>query len=184
MDDLIQISQINDFIFCPASIYFHNLYGDTDVVLYQSEYQINGTAAHKNVDSGLYSSSKDILSGIDVFCERYGLKGKIDTFNIKTGILTERKNHITAIYDGQIFQLYGQYFSLLEMGYEVKKMAIHSIKDNRNYTVPLPFEDAAMLRKFENTLKDIREFNIGSFAQNNPKKCAMCIYEPSCDRSL
>lgn len=25
-EDLIKLSQLNDFIFCPASIYFHNLY--------------------------------------------------------------------------------------------------------------------------------------------------------------
>lgn len=30
MDDLIIISNLNDFIFCPASIYFHKLYGSMD----------------------------------------------------------------------------------------------------------------------------------------------------------
>lgn len=32
-DSTILISQLNDFIFCPASIYFHNLYGDRDNLL-------------------------------------------------------------------------------------------------------------------------------------------------------
>ena len=49
MDDLIQISQVNDFIFCPASIYFHNLYGNTDIMHYHTAYQINGTATHQNM---------------------------------------------------------------------------------------------------------------------------------------
>lgn len=184
MDELIQISQLNDFTFCPASIYFHNLYGNMDTMLYQSEYQINGTAAHKKIDDGTYSSRKNIINGIDVYCERYGLKGKIDTFDVNSGILTERKNYVSNIYDGQVFQLYGQFFSLDEMGYVVKKLIIHSIKDNRNYIISLPYEDETMLNKFENMIKLIRKFDIRSFEQTNPRKCAMCIYEPSCDRSI
>ncbi len=184
MDELIQISQLNDFIFCPVSIYFHNLYGDTDTMLYQSEHQINGTAAHKNIDDGTYASRKDILCGIDVYSEKYGLKGKIDTFDIRTGMLTERKRYVSAIFDGQIFQLYGQYFSLVEMGYIVKKLNIHSIKDNKNYNIPLPQDDNVMFTKFEKIIKNMRTFNVANFQQTNPKKCAMCIYEPSCDRSL
>lgn len=29
-DDTILITELNDFIFCPISIYFHKLYGNTD----------------------------------------------------------------------------------------------------------------------------------------------------------
>lgn len=46
MDDLIIISNLNDFIFCPASIYFHKLYGNEERLMFQSEYQLNGTKAH------------------------------------------------------------------------------------------------------------------------------------------
>lgn len=38
MDDLIIISNLNDFIFCPASIYFHKLYGSEDTIMYQSKH--------------------------------------------------------------------------------------------------------------------------------------------------
>ena len=57
----IPITQLNDFVFCPASIYFHMLYGDTDNILYQSRDQINGTAAHSAIDEQRYSDRKDIL---------------------------------------------------------------------------------------------------------------------------
>lgn len=30
MFEEILTTQLNDFIFCPASIYFHNLYGETN----------------------------------------------------------------------------------------------------------------------------------------------------------
>ena len=43
MDDIIKISNINDFIFCPVSIYFHNLYGNQEKLMFQSKYQLNGT---------------------------------------------------------------------------------------------------------------------------------------------
>lgn len=38
MDDLIIVSNLNDFIFCPASIYFHKLYGSEDTIMYQSKH--------------------------------------------------------------------------------------------------------------------------------------------------
>ena len=61
MDDLIPISFLNDFIFCPASIYFHQLYGAQEKLTYQRSVQINGTAAHRTVDSSTYTSRKNVL---------------------------------------------------------------------------------------------------------------------------
>ena len=61
MYEEILITYLNDFIFCPASIYFHMLYGDTDRMMYQSEKQINGTAAHSTIDQNKYTDRKDVL---------------------------------------------------------------------------------------------------------------------------
>lgn len=44
----IAISKLNEFIFCPASIYFHSLEEDENKLLYQDSFQLNGTDAHKN----------------------------------------------------------------------------------------------------------------------------------------
>ena len=79
-EDLILISQLNDFIFCPASIYFHNLYGNQDTLSYQKSEQINGKKAHERIDTGLYSSKKNVISGIGVYSEKYGIVGKIDIY--------------------------------------------------------------------------------------------------------
>lgn len=65
MDDAILITELNDFIFCPVSIYFHKMYKDMDRMIYQNTDQINGTAAHKKVDEGTYSTSKDVLMGCE-----------------------------------------------------------------------------------------------------------------------
>lgn len=184
MEEIILISYLNDFIYCPISIYFHKLYNDKEKILYQRKEQLEGTLAHKTIESGTYSTNKNILQGIEVYTEKYNIIGKIDMFDKKTGILTEKKNKITEIYDGYIFQLYAQYFSLKEMQYEVKNIRLYSIKDNKTYNIKLPEEDRDMLNKFEKTIKDIREFNIHTFKQEDKNKCKKCIYEPSCDRSL
>ena len=184
MEELILISYLNDFIFCPASIYFHKLYGNMEKSLYNTEFQINGLNAHKAIDKRTYSSKKSVLQSIDVYSEEFGILGKIDVFDVEKGELTERKNVINKIYDGYVFQLYAQYYCLVEMGYKVNKIRFHSIKDNKNYNIKLPLEDSEMDSKFRNLIKDIRSFDIEKFIQINNEKCLKCIYEPSCDRSL
>ena len=69
MDDLLLISYLNDFIFCPASIYFHQLYGNREKMTYQCSDQINGTAAHAAVDSGRYSTRKIVFQSIFIYSE-------------------------------------------------------------------------------------------------------------------
>ena len=82
VDETILITEFNDFIFCPVSIYFHKLYGNQDNLTYQSQYQINGTKAHEKVDNKKYSTRKsvkmalDVYSAMDVYCEKYDLLGK------------------------------------------------------------------------------------------------------------
>lgn len=153
-------------------------------LIYQSEYQINGKIAHESIDERSYSFSKNVLQGTDIYCEKYNLAGKIDLFDIENGVLTERKKLIKNIYDGYVFQVYAQCFALRDMGYLVKKIRLHSLDDNKNYDIPLPEDDSAMLSKFEHLIKRMNEFDISKFAQDNPEKCRNCIYEPYCDRSL
>ena len=180
----ILITQLNDFIFCPASIYFHMLYGDTDRMMYQSEAQINGTAAHSAIDHNRYSDRKEVICGLDVYSEKYGLVGKIDIFNTKTGNLIERKRKVVNIYDGYVFQLYAQCFALRESGYSVRSLTIRSLSDNKNYPIPLPEDDLIMLERFEETIEKMHTFTMENFVQENILKCKNCIYEPACDRGL
>ena len=159
------------------------MYGNMDKMIYQTESQLNGTAVHKNIDKKCYSM-QNILSGIDVYCEKYNLIGKIDVYFNDKKILRERKKKIVKIYDGYIFQLYAQYFSLKEMGYDVKQLQLHSIDDNKTYKIELPNDNLEMFEKFEDTIEQIKLFNMDGFVQTNLEKCKKCIYEPACDRSL
>lgn len=88
MEDYILISWINDFIFCPASIYYHNLYEDTDKIIYTDLPQQKGTEVHSAVDQKRYSGSKHILQSIDVCSNEYQIYGKIDVYDTKTKTLT------------------------------------------------------------------------------------------------
>lgn len=179
----IIISNLNDFIFCPASIYFHSLEDETENLLGQDSAQLNGTAAHEKSDTAKYSTKKTMLQGISIYCNRYNLCGKIDTFDSKTGVLTERKKKIKTIYDGYVFQLYAQYFSLVDMGYTVNKIRLYSMDDNKVYNLELPENEPSMFEKFEALIDDMNNFTFDGFHQTNSLKCENCIYEPLCSFS-
>lgn len=178
----LAISQLNDFIFCPASIFFHSLETEENIMV-QDSFQLNGTNAHKHSDSATYSTEKSVLQGVSVYCEKYNLIGKIDVFDEKTGILTERKKKIKTVYDGYIYQIYAQYFSLIEMGYKVNELCLYSMDDNKIHTVSKPEENKIMLDKFEHIISEINNFSFRDFNQSNISKCQRCIYEPLCSFS-
>lgn len=158
MDDYIPISAINDFLFCPHSLYYHAIYSGFDKNIYHDAPQVEGELRHKNIEAGAYSTRKTCLQGLSVYSDRYRLVGKIDTFFVDTGDLVERKTKVKKIYDGYRYQLFGQYFALLEMGYVVKKLFIHSLTDNKRYSIALPNKEET--RAFEQVLRSIRSFNI------------------------
>jgi len=98
MEDYIKLSTLNDFVFCPKSIYYHNLYDSYAKRLYQQEAQIAGTLAHESIDTGTYSTRRDVLQGMSVYSETYHIAGKIDLFYVKEGKLVERKKFAPKIY--------------------------------------------------------------------------------------
>ena len=179
----ISISLLNDFIFCPISIYFHSLYSDLDKMTYYSSYQTNGLAAHKSVDDRSYPAANTVKS-LEIYSEKYNLIGKIDIYNKATKTLIERKKKVKRIYAGYVFQLYAQYFAMCEAGYKINNLVIHSIDDNKNYYIDLPSENIEMLNAFEKTINDFASFNPSKFVQTNKEKCGNCIYAPYCDREV
>ncbi len=181
MESLLTITQLNDFIFCPRSLYYNGIFrNNTDQEFYHQTAQQIGLAAHQSIDEGRYSSRKNVLTGIMVYCEKYNLLGRIDIFDIDKGILTERKYSVSAIYDGFKFQLYAQFFALREMGYFVKQMQLYSKKDNKMYPVRLPTQtDIAV---FEELLHKMRMWSPETDSTlPNPNKCKRCIYSTLCE---
>ena len=184
MESYIPISFLNDFIFCPRSVYFHQIYQDFDSQVYHTDIQVKGQMAHLTIDRKKYSTRKDVLQGLPVFSSEYSLCGRIDIFNKKKGILTERKKQVRKIYDGFVFQVYAQYYCLTEMGYLVNQISIYSMDDNKNHFIPLPKDNPKMEISFKKLLKKIHSFNLEDEFSPNIKKCVNCIYRYLCDCGL
>ncbi len=184
MEAYLPISFLNDFIFCPRSIYFHQLYGRVNARLYKTSSQIRGTTAHKSIDAKKYTTARAVLQTVEIYSERYRLGGKIDTYDQKKKKLVERKKKIKVVYDGYIYQIYAQYHCLVEMGYEVKSLALYSMDDNKSYPVASPLDDLPRQEAFEQLLRDIRNFDLDAPFVANANKCKYCIYNNLCDTSL
>ncbi|NTW46279.1 MAG: type V CRISPR-associated protein Cas4 [Candidatus Moranbacteria bacterium] len=179
MESLIQISKINDFLFCPRSLYFHSVYESFSDATYHASPQARGRLNHRTVDEGTYGPDGRYLQGEEVYSERYGLVGKIDLFDKETKTLIERKSNVKMVHQGYRFQLYAQYFSLSEAGFPVERLVIRSLDDNRRYEVPLPEGDE--LYAFEGTLDRMRAFDVADAPlEKNTAKCRGCIYRTLC----
>lgn len=151
-------------------------------MLYYKKDQYQGQTAHKHIEQKTYSTRKHILQDAEVYCEQYRLAGKVDIYDSKKKLLRERKKKIHQVYDGYIFQVYGQCFALREMGYEVQRIELYSMDDNKTYLVPLPEDDKEKKDKFIALINDIRNFDLHGEDIVNPKKCINCIYNPLCDK--
>ncbi len=178
MHSLIQITKLNDFIFCPKSIYLHSIYENFSQKTYHRAPQYTGKLKHENIDKGKYSSAKRYLQALEVASSKYGLIGKIDIYDRQDKFLIERKNKVKHIYDGYKYQLYAQMFCLQEMGYIVKKLFIHSLSDNKRYEVNLP--DKEEMQKFKKLIEEINNFDPAEFKPKNKNKCEQCIYKELC----
>ena len=180
METYIRLSTLNDFIFCPKSIYYHNLYDCYDKKLYQEDAQIAWTIVHENIDNKKYSTSKNILQSLDVYSEKYRIAWKIDQFFITEWKLIERKSKIEQIYLGYKYQLWWQMFCLQEMWYDVRELWFYSMQDNKIYKIYKP--NTKELLEFEKMLEKYKKYDmLQKYFHQNTQKCLKCIYRELCD---
>lgn len=119
---------------------------------------------------------------LPVYCDELGISGKIDVYKRDKHFLIERKKNLKQIYRGQVYQLWGQYFCLIEMGYKVDKLAFYEISTNKMIKVELPGEiDKQELIKFIGQFKDYNPAS--TMFKVNPNKCIHCIYCNLCDKT-
>lgn len=181
MEDNISISTLNDFIFCPYSIYLHNVYMETDEGLYHATPQTKGKLAHEPVDSKTSSNRKEEILSLPVMSEQLGVMGKIDVYRKKEKKLIERKYQLKQIYQGQIYQLWAQYFCMVEMGYEVDKIAFYEISTNK--TIPISLPTAENKHELMCFIQSFKEYDPLAPFVANPNKCRHCIYCNLCDKT-
>ena len=94
MSDYIPLSTLNDFIFCPYSIYLHSVYMEADEDLYKAIPQTKGTIAHKGVDEKNGSTRKNDIMSLPVYSDELKISGKIDVYKQDKHLLIERKNNL------------------------------------------------------------------------------------------
>ena len=182
MNDYIPIAQLNDFFFCPYSIYLHNIYSDCDDMTYKASPQLNGRMSHSKIDNKLTHHNDDLIYSLNVSSDYYRIYGKIDTYRISTCTLIERKYRLTQIYQGQIYQLWAQYLCMIEMGYEIKRIGFYEISTNKCSFLPLP--TANDINEFSHFLNMFRNYNPSNTQISiNMNKCQHCIYCNLCDKT-
>lgn len=161
-------------MYCPASLYLHTMYEGFSERLFHEKPQNVGKIKHEAVDNQTYSTSKRFIVGMNVYSVVYGIMGKIDIYDTETKTLIERKTKIKKIFDGYRYQLYAQYFCLIEMGYSVEKLVLRSLEDNKNYVLPAPSEKEK--KEFEGVLRNIRKFDPKQLLSHSCPKCSLSIY--------
>ena len=181
MNDYIAISTLNDFVFCPYSIYLHNVYMETDEGVYHATPQTRGRIAHETVDEKRTSNRSDELQSLPVISHTYGLMGKIDIYRGKEKRLIERKFQLKNIYQGQIYQLWAQFLCMVEMGYEVDAIAFYEISTNKMIPIGLPSQE--QLSQFERFILSYRYYDPSQPIRTNRNKCSHCIYSSLCDKT-
>lgn len=177
----IPISTLNDFYFCPYSIFLHNVYMETDESFYHAAPQVRGRLAHEAVDSKKASNRKDELQALPVISEAYMLVGKIDIYKGLEKKLIERKYQLKSIYQGQVYQLWAQYLCMVEMGYDVDAIAFYDMCSNKMIPVDIPSE--IQLSQFRAFIRAYRDYDPSAPLAVNRNKCAHCIYCSLCDKT-
>lgn len=180
MEEYISISSLNDFIFCPYSIYLHNVYMDTDEGLYHATPQTKGRIVHETIDTKKASNRADDLQSLPVMSEEFGLMGKIDFYKGREHRLVERKYQLRNIYQGQIYQLWAQYLCMKEMGYDIESLAFYEIRTNKMIPIELPSDNQIV--EFKRFLEAYRNYDPSQPLHVNENKCKHCVYCNICDK--
>ena len=174
----IPISSLNDFLFCPYSIYLHQVYHGTEEETVKAIPQLSGTVAHERIAA---ISSGTAVRNMPVASEELGIFGVIDEYITEKGELREYKNNLPEIYAGQILQLECQSLCLMEMGYPIEEMALCCISDGKASPVPVP--DSARIEQIKDLIRKFRDYDPADETQINPAKCRKCIYCGLCEKS-
>ena len=68
------------------------------------------------------------------------------------------------------------------MGYEVEKLKLYSLDDNKVYEIPIPNEEE--VQNFEEFLNEYRKYDPNKDnSKPDIEKCSNCIYKELCDKS-
>lgn len=184
METFLPITYLNDFVFCPYSVYLHQVFDNNAEDLYSANPQQKGKAAHADIDlfeDRTDQGGQEILKGIYVVSNRLGVYGRIDTLFVSERKLVESKYEIKILYRGYYYQLWCQYYALTEMGFSIDSLEFYSIKDDKVFIVNIPTESD--FHELKAHIRKIAWYDFESPLHVNPEKCKRCIYSSLCDKT-
>jgi CRISPR-associated protein Cas4 len=155
---------------------------ESDEGLYHATPQTRGRIAHESVDNKSASSRREDILSMSVCSNELGVMGKIDLYRGATQCLIERKYQLKQIFRGQIYQLWAQYFCMIEMGYPVSSLAFYEMSTHKTIPVELPGE--AGRNELMGFIQRFKTFDPNSEITVNSNKCSHCIYCNLCDKTL
>lgn len=179
MEHLLAITVLNDFVFCPYSIYLHQIYGDSQEDVYHNIYQSRGKRLHQFLEKNPNGRS---LINSWVSSETLGIYGRIDAYDEAEEELIEYKSTVAVAYKGYYYQIWAQLICLREQGISVKKLSFFDFKTNTKIPIPLP--TPADLLDLKNHIERVRHFDFESNFKVNPNKCRQCIYNNLCEKAI
>jgi CRISPR-associated protein Cas4 len=153
---------------------------ETDEDNYHATPQTRGKFAHQSIDNKVASTKRTDIMSLTVCSNKLNIVGKIDLYHQDTQQLIERKYEIKQIYQGQIYQLWAQYFCMIEMGYVVKSIAFYEI--SRNRMIPIDIPDEKEYNALMTFINYYRAYNPSMLIPINQNKCIHCVYCNLCDK--
>lgn len=154
---------------------------ESDEDIYHATPQVKGKIAHQTIDNQSYSTNKKDIMSLHVYSEKLGIYGMIDLLKVDKKLLIERKYQLKNIYRGQLYQLWAQYYCLLEMGYEVEHIAFYETSTNKMIPVALP--NNTERQELTDFIHSFREYTPNQPLHINQNKCMHCIYCNLCDKT-
>lgn len=155
MEDIIAISALNQYIFCPRRCALMHVEG----IWHDNEHTAKGTVLHKNADKVGYESTKDakILRALPLFSHNLGLSGKADIVEMRADeiIPVEYKKGKRRKFDNDDIQLTAQALCLEEMfARKIKRGFIYHAASRRRREAIF---DESLRAETIKTIKKVRE---------------------------
>jgi len=179
MEHYLAITTLNDFIFCPYSIYLHQIYKKSNENVYHSKFQSKGKRLHNFIDN---NQDKNSWKHAFVYSNKLKIYGKIDDYNPASKELIEYKSTIAIAFKGYYYQIWAQYLCLLEMNVTVKKIAFYDF--NKQEKIPLEIPSEENIKELKNHILKVQFYNFNSPINVNPNKCKHCIYHNLCEKAI
>ena len=178
MEHYLAITTLNDFIFCPYSIYLHEIYHQNREEAYHSAFQSKGKRLHHFIEN---NQDENSWKNAFVYSEKLKIYGRIDDYNKRTKELIEYKSTVAIAFRGYYYQIWAQFLCLSEMGVEVVHLSFYDFRQDKKIPVTIPNDEQIL--ELKNHIKKVQEFDFNTDLNPNPNKCKQCIYHHLCEKT-